>query len=350
MSPESLVSGVSTPHSLSLCFAEVPIRVKTNDPDIRARLASYFRPYVISEGPPPLAEVSLIQGSMPMSGEFVDVLRDGGRLPKEATREVAGGRLVLKRMTGVLIGLWPGGAFAAGDVRTHLNQGINLVNNCYAKVVLRRGHVLLHASAVARDRRTAVLAGPPGAGKSTSALHLVEAGFHCLSNDRVLAKPLPDMVEALGYPKQPRVNPGTLLGHPRLSELLEPADRAALAALPARELWDLERKSDVDLDGIYGDGAVELRGRMVALVFLKWRRDGREIDVRRLTVEEALASLPLVYKNLGAFDLDRAPGSGMADAERDRYAQLYDRVTLVEITGGVDFSALVGVVDRLLSE
>ena len=348
MSPASLINGVETPHSLSLSFAEVPIRVKTNDPEILARLASYFRPYVIT-GPSPLAEVLLIQGSIPISGEFVDVARDGGRRPKEATREVAGGRLVLKRVTGVLIGLWPGGAFAVGDIRTHLNQGINLVNNCYAKVVLRRGHVLLHASAVTRKERSAVLAGPPGAGKSTSALHLVEAGFRCLSNDRVLAKPMPDVVEALGYPKQPRVNPGTLLGHPRLSTLLDPADRAALAALPARELWELERKSDVDLDGIYGDGAVELKGQMVALVLLKWRRDGRGLDVRRLSVEEALEALPLVYKNLGAFDLDRVPGSGITDGELACYRELFSRVKVVEVTGGVDFEGLVGVVDRLLT-
>jgi len=348
VSPASLINGVETPHSLSLSFAEVPIRVKTNDPEILARLASYFRPYVIT-GPSPLAEVLLIQGSIPISGEFVDVARDGGRRPKEATREVAGGRLVLKRVTGVLIGLWPGGAFAVGDIRTHLNQGINLVNNCYAKVVLRRGHVLLHASAVTRKERSAVLAGPPGAGKSTSALHLVEAGFRCLSNDRVLAKPMPDVVEALGYPKQPRVNPGTLLGHPRLSTLLDPADRAALAALPARELWELERKSDVDLDGIYGDGAVELKGQMVALVLLKWRRDGRGLDLRRLSVEEALEALPLVYKNLGAFDLDRVPGSGITDGELACYRELFSRVKVVEVTGGVDFEGLVGVVDRLLT-
>jgi len=120
--------------------------------------------------------------------------------------------------------------------------------------------------------------------------------------------------------------------------------------LPARELWELERKSDVDLDSIYGDGAVELKGQMVALVLLKWRRDGHGLDVRRLSVEEALAALPLVYKNLGAFDLDRAPGSGITDAERDRYAQIYGRVTLVEVTGGIDFTKLVQVVDRLLTE
>ncbi len=348
MTPETLVKELDAPHRLALSFAGVPIAVKTNDPEIQARLASYFRPWVIS-GSPPLAEVTLVQGALPLSGEFIDVQRDGGRRPKEATREVPGGRLVIKRATGVLIGLWAGGAFAAGDLRTHLNQGINLVNNCYAKVVLRRGHVLLHASAVTRKDRTAVLAGPPGAGKSTSALHLVEAGFRCLSNDRVLARPLPDMVEALGYPKQPRVNPGTLLGHPRLTTLLDPADRAALSALPVRELWDLERKSDVDLDRIYGDGTVELRGRMEALVLLKWRRDGQGLDVRRLSVDEALAALPLVYKNLGAFDLDRTPGAGLTDAERACYRELFGRVAVAEVTGRVDFAGLVPVVDQLLS-
>jgi HprK-related kinase B len=348
MTPETLVKDLETPYRLTLSFADVPIAVKTNDPVIWARLASYFRPW-ISSGSPPVAEVTLIQGALPLFGEFVDVQRDGGRRPKEATQEVPGGRLVIKRATGVLIGLWAGGAFATGDLRTHLNQGINLVNNCYAKVVLSRGHVLLHASAVTRKDRTAVLAGPPGAGKSTSALHLVEAGFRCLSNDRVLARPLPDMIEALGYPKQPRVNPGTLLGHPRLSTLLDPADRADLRALPVRQLWDLERKSDVDLDRIYGDGTVDLRGRMEALVLLKWRRDGRGLDVRRLSVDEALAALPLVYKNLGAFDLDRTPGARITDAERACYRELFARVAVAEVTGHVDFSGLVPVVDQLLS-
>jgi hypothetical protein len=105
----------------------------------------------------------------------------------------------------------------------------------------------------------------------------------------------------------------------------------------------------VDLDDIYGEGTVDLRGQMAALVLLKWRRDGRGLDVRRLTVEEALGALPLVYKNLGAFDLDRVPGSGTTDAERECYRELFRRVTVVEVTGRVDFAGLVGVVDRLLS-
>jgi HprK-related kinase B len=206
----------------------------------------------------------------------------------------------------------------------------------------------LHASAVSRLGRVAALAGPPGAGKSTAALHLVEAGFRFLSNDRVLAKPLPDCVEALGYPKQPRVNPGTLLHHPRLSTLLGAEERAALSALSEDKLWELERKSDVDLEAVYGKGTVDLRGRMELLVLLKWRRDGQGLSVRRVALEEALADLPYFYRNLGAFDPDRPADSPITSSERARYAELLARVRVVEVSGRVDFSALVGLVGELL--
>jgi len=45
------------------------------------------------------------------------------------------------------------------------------------------------------------------------------------------------------------------------------------------------------------------------------------LDLRRLSVEEALEALPLVYKNLGAFDLDRVPGSGITDGELACYRE-----------------------------
>ena len=260
-----------------------------------------------------------------------------------------GGRLIRKRSTGALMGLWPGGAFAAGDIRANLNQGINLVNNCYAKAVMRRGHVLLHASAVTRDQRTAVLAGPPGAGKSTSALHLVEAGFRCLSNDRVLAKPAPR------WGRSPRLSE-TATRQPRDAPRAPPALRAPSGRATARRSPRCHPTScgswsaslDVDLDRIYGDGTVGLRGRMVALMLLRWRRGGEGFDVRRLSPEQALDALPMVYKNLGAFDLDRPTGSAMTDAERDGYREIFGRVALVEVTGRIDFSALVKTVDNLL--
>lgn len=344
----ALIAPFETPHVLDLRFADIPIRVLSNDREIATRLARYYAPSVVDEAGRPRFMVSLIQGRVAAEGEFRDLVRPGGRRVKESIRDTDGGRLILKRATGVLMGLLPDRAFAVGDLHTNLNQGINLINAVYAKAVLRRGHVLFHASAVSWRGQAAVLAGPPGAGKSTAALHCVEHGFRFVSNDRVLAKLLADGVEVLGYPKQPRVNPGTLLTHARLWSLLSPEERASLDALPSDDLWLLERKSDVDLDAVYGPGTVDLRARMRALVLLRWRRDGGDVRVRPLEVSEALSHLPLYYKDLGAFDLDREPGAPVpGDVER-RYRALLRRVTLVDVSGAPDFVRLVKLISELL--
>jgi HprK-related kinase B len=223
------------------------------------------------------------------------------------------------------------------------------VRRGYAKVVLGRGHVLLHAAAVARDGRAVVLAGPPGAGKSSAALHLVDAGYRFVSNDRVLARPHDGRVEALGYPKQPRVNPGTLLGHPRLSALLESRERVRLESMDAAALWALEAKRDVDLDRLYGAGTVQLTAHACALVLLRWRRDGQGLRVDRLGPEGALERLEVFRKDLGAFDLDRVPGGPPTGLELAGYRALVASVPVLEITGRVDFRALTGVVSTLLA-
>jgi HprK-related kinase B len=182
------------------------------------------------------------------------------------------------------------------------------------------------------------MAGVPGAGKSTAALHLVEHGYRFVSNDRVLAHPRPDGVEVLGYPKQPRVNPSTLLHHPRLVSLLDAEDRAALLMLPVEALWALERKSDVDLEAIYGAGTFQLAARMDALILLKWRFDGEGFRARPLSTSDALASVHLFHKDLGAFDPDVAAATD--PIELARYHALLSRLEVVEVLGRTDFPAL----------
>src|SRR5262249_40868812 len=158
-------------------FGDVPLAVRTNHPEVQTRLRRYFSPFVTSGVGDGRIEVTLIHGRVAPQGCFLDVERGSGKRVKEAIQEVPGGRLILKPATGVLMGLEPGGAYAQGDLLANLNQAVNLINAGYAKVLLRRGHVLFHASAVTRDGRAAVLAGAPGAGKSSSALHLVEHGL-----------------------------------------------------------------------------------------------------------------------------------------------------------------------------
>ena len=345
--PEAILGRAATPLGLFVRFVDVAVRVETNDEGVWAGLREYYAPWVVAEAPETVATVALVQGPAPAEGAFADVERPDGRRVKEAVRDVPGGRLVLKRSTGVLMALWPGRAAALGDVRANLNQAINLVNACYAKTVIDRGYVLMHASGVSWLGRAVALAGPPGAGKSTAALHLVEDGFRFLSNDRVLARPLAERVDALGYPKQPRVNPGTLLYHRRLMTLLEPADRAALAALPPDELRALERKRDVDLDAIYGKGTIELRGDLAALVLLKWTTSGGPFRARPLTAAEALADLPLFYKDLGVFDLDRPARAPRTIERLPAFAALLERITPVEVTGAIDLPALADLVRDL---
>jgi HprK-related kinase B len=347
--PGALVRSFATPLELELRVAGVPVRILTNAEDVRAALRQYYRSYVSSTAAVPAAVVRLVQGETIPPGEFVDIERGPGKKVKEAIQELPRGRLVLKRATGVVMGLWPGQAFAIGDLRSNLNQAINLVNACYAKVVLGRGYLLLHASGVSWNGRAAVLAGPPGAGKSTAALHFVEKGFRFLSNDRVLAKLLDGEVEVLGYPKQPRVNPGTVLTHPRLRTHLAPEDREALAALAPAELWALERKVDVDLEAIYGPRTVELEGRLGVLALLKWGLDGPPFRVRRLTSTEALTNVPFLYKDLGVFDLDRPPGARPTASRMTEYSAVLGRVVAVEAGGRVDFPALVDFIGGLLS-
>jgi HprK-related kinase B len=342
--------GARTAHVLPLSIADVPIRVETNDVRVWTALRVYYDPWVVPAAPEGAAVVRLVHdGSVTPPDGFTDVVRAEGRKVKEAVREGDGERLVLKRTTGVLMGVRPGRTWATGDLAANLNQAINLVNHCYARAVLARGHLLLHASGVSWNGRAAALAGPPGAGKSTAALHLVEAGFRFLSNDRVLARPLEDRVEALGYPKQPRVNPGTLLSHPRLRRRLRPEERRALEALPPAELWELERKSDVDLDAIYVKGTMDLRGDLRALVLLRWTREGAGLQVRRLRLAQALAAVPLVHKDLGVFDVDRPLGVPPPAPDPRRYAELLARIAVIEVRGRAQPAALADVVGDLIA-
>jgi HprK-related kinase B len=336
---------------LSLRFIDVPIRVLTNDTDVWTRLSLYLKPYVTTEDLTPATVVTLIQGHARLEGEFTDIARGPGGPAHEAVQEVEGGRLILRRARGVIMGLWPGRAVAVGDLRANLKEAINLIDACYAKTMLGRGYQLLHAAGVSRGGRGAALAGVPGAGKSTAALHLVEAGFRFLSNDRILARPDPAGVDARGYPKQPQVHPGTLLHHPRLVSLLDPEERRALSALPARELWQLThgRSRAVDVDALYGPGTVCLQARLELLVLVTWTLDGAGFGVCRLDAESALARWPIYHQDLGVFDLDRAISATPTADDLAACRELVGQLTVVEVSGRPDFAALVDVVGDLMA-
>jgi hypothetical protein len=88
---------------------------------------------------------------------------------------------------------------------------------------------------------------------------------------------------------------------------------------------------------------------MRVLALLKWRLDGPPFRVRRLDPAEALIEVPLLYKDLGVFDLDRPAGAHAGGRRLSDYAELFRRVAVVEASGRADFAALVTLVGDLLS-
>src|SRR3989442_7524384 len=104
MSPESLIAPFPTTHELALSFAGVPLRARTNDPDIWAGLVSYYRPYIVPGGEAPVADVRLLQGTGPLAGEVVDPPPAYGQKGKEAVQEGSRRRLILQRTTRGVMG------------------------------------------------------------------------------------------------------------------------------------------------------------------------------------------------------------------------------------------------------
>src|SRR2546426_8000817 len=100
MSPESLIAPFPTTHELALSFAGVPLRARTNDPDIWASLVSYYRPYIVPGGEAPVADGRLIPGTVAVAGEFVGLSRAYGKKVEGAGQEGSCRRLILQRATG----------------------------------------------------------------------------------------------------------------------------------------------------------------------------------------------------------------------------------------------------------
>ncbi|MBN9890260.1 HprK-related kinase B [Salipiger abyssi] len=262
---------------------------------------------------------------------------------KDAVCDLDGARLIRKVRSGVTFLQAPDAAMAFGPLEDNVSTVINFINTQILSACLRDGWQLCHAAAMTRETRTLAIAGLSGGGKSTSVLRMMEIpGTRFVSNDRVLIR-AGDPPQALGIPKHPRINPGTILGNPRLHGMLSPERRAELAALPPAELWALEEKHDLIVPEIYGPGRIRYEAPLSDFWVLNWQHDS---DAPTRLTEVQIADRPdllgAIMKSPGPFYQHRdgyfEPNGNTPDPAG--YLSALAGVRVCEVSGRVDFDAL----------
>ncbi|HRX03380.1 MAG: hypothetical protein KDI12_05390 [Anaerolineae bacterium] len=182
----------------------------------------------------------------------------------------------------------------------------------------RRGFFSLHAFAAARDGKAVLLVGDIGAGKTTTGLSLLEAGWKLVSNDSPLLSQSADGVLACAYPGLLAAYDDTLARFPSLHRFQgDPADRRK-RAIPAQDaygdVWQDEAKAGVLLFPRVTPGLecsrvepMEAPEALLALVPNSIERWDRDYIAPHLALLQALVQQAPAYRLLLAPDIAALP-------------------------------------------
>ncbi len=329
--------------TLRLRFGEETVQVRSNSKALVAKLATYYRDFrdkapASSEAPDidvtalELPEVDL---GLPLAPKPPE---PGKKRIKEEFLDLADGRVVRKRLTGMVYLFGQGTQLALGPCLANDNQVVNFINNRFIERLIKSGSLLFHASGVAIGTKGLCLAGFAGMGKSTLALEIMRQGTDFVSNDRVMVERTAAGLVMHGLPKMPRVNPGTVLNNPALAPVIPEPERTRFASLPQSELWDLEHKYDAFIDDCFGPGKFRLDCAMAGLVLLNWKREDQPMTASRVDLRTRRDLMPAFMKELGLFfEMDESTRT--RDFSEDAYLALLGDCPVYELSGGVDFAS-----------
>jgi len=261
---------------------------------------------------------------------------------KEEFAQLADGRIVRKRLTGMIFLFGKNQHYAFGPTTENPNQIINFINNRLMQLLLDHGFVLLHAAGVEHNGKGIALCGFAGMGKSTLALQFMNHHWNFISNDRVLIrKTQTHELQMVGIPKLPRINPGTILNNPKLIPILTHTERVRYEALSNKELWDLEAKYDAPLHQIYGANCIRFGAPMEALIILNWERTSTEsLSIQEVNIANRPDLFPAFSKQPGLFyesELDPQ----VPHFQPEHYISTLDHTSIKEITGQATFETAV---------
>lgn len=336
-------------HTLYLDFGSCLIRVDINSAHIKDELARYFHPFVTGPAAEDIHLTVHEDDEVPRFERSFTVKPPGpGKTKiKEEYLDFNDGRVVRKRLTGMVFCFTRRDHLAVGPCMANLNQVVNFINNRFIWFVLCRGSLLGHAAAVTRNGRGLALAGFSGAGKSTLAMHLMSHGCGFVSNDRLMIQPKGNNLAMAGVAKLPRINPGTILNNPDLTGLLSPEDHDRFSTMDTETLWGIEQKYDVPIDTCFGPDKFKLVFRMDGLVILNWGHNGEPARVQVVDPSERKEILPAFMKETGLFFLPYND-CRMPDPTIECYIEMLSRCRVIEISGGVDFQLAIDTCLRFL--
>lgn len=323
--------------SLFLGLGDLIIQVKSNSPVLLDELRLYFKEFISWESHADIQIYALEADGEDFPYDFQKKEPDHGKTRiKEEYIDLADGRIVRKRLTGMVL-LFNGRLnMAIGPCLKNSNQIVNFINNRFIEWMLRRDSLLAHASGVCLGNRGLALAGFSGSGKSTLALHLLNQGASFVSNDRLMIRRQKQGIVMYGIPKHPRVNPGTLLSIDKLIRVMSEEHRETFSRFNPDDLWSLEYKYDVIIHEYFGEKKFLLRAPMNGLLILNWQRTDAPLAIHRVDMASRQDLLAAFMKSPGLF-FQPESRAALPDFSPGQYLDMLGSSIVYEATGGVNF-------------
>lgn len=212
--------------AITVLLHHVAVRITSPDEDIERRVTRIFQPSISTQHPPDL-EVTVHRMVEPLPAPAgIPVIQEAGRLAYYLT----GDQLVAHFMRWGQLHV----DLAHGRYTAHLSPpGLDTYSVLedmliigLAPLLRRRGLFTIHAFAAAQQDRAVLLVGGMGAGKTTTGISLLRAGWSLLSNDSPLLCLEDDRLLVAAYPGLLSAHDDSLAWFPELASVLDgPAAR-----------------------------------------------------------------------------------------------------------------------------
>ena len=352
-------------HELALKLAGCSIQIQSNSYELLDKLKFYFENCDVidnnfdSRESADIQIIAIESLAVELENHYIDWAREPGKSGrKDEYFDIQDGRVVRKVRTGMVFLQSKNERIAAGPCIQNDNQLINFINSQYMNWLQNRGWLICHASGMTlntekKDTGQKVkpgfaIAGLSGGGKSTLMLELMnDPSVSYLTNDRLFIKKESKKQNMstgmLGIPKLPRINPGTIVGNPKLHGLLDKKELHYYQAMETSELWEVEEKNDVLITQVYGEQRLSFSAQISSFIILNWQRDSNQkTRLTHIDLDQRRDVLAAIMKSPGPF-YQQTDGSFQKDNDefdQKAYLNHLSEVSIYEATGNIDFKIM----------